>query len=607
MKVPWLAILVVSAGALASSTTRGAVTSQQRTVHSAVGGQDSVLKTQSPPQQRGRSYTTDEPNKRPPSPARQAPSPVTFTDVATQCGINFKHEASATSQKYLLETMAAGVAVLDFDNDGRMDLFFTNGARLGDPMAKGAMPDKADPKYWDRLYHQKPDGTFEDVTQQAGVRGQGYDFGVAVADYDNDGWVDIYVTGYGANVLYHNNGNGTFTDVTKDLGVQGGGWSTSAGWLDYDRDGRLDLFVARYMDWDFERGSLYCGDLRPGFRAYCHPDNFSGVTNLLYHQRPDGKFEEVSRAAKIADPAGKGLGVAFADFDGDGWTDIVVANDSVRQSLYHNRGDGTFEDVALASGVAYDENGKAFAGMGVDVADYDGDGWPDVFMTTLSNQTYPLFHSSGDNTFTYDTNIGGVGQASLWYTGWGAHFVDVDNDGLRDIFVAQGHVLDTIEKTSSYLKYRQPLLLLRNTGKDFITISPTAGQAFETSLAARGLAVGDLNNDGQPDVVIGVLSGSPVVLKNNGTRNHWIGCSLVGTKSNRSAIGSRVTVTDGTGRKQIFDVSTAGSYLSSSDPRILIGLGSSTSVRAVEVRWPTGKIQRIENPAVDRYHTITER
>ena len=554
-----------------------------------------------------RSYSSGDPIKPPKAAAPQAPSPVTFVDITAFSGINFRQAASATSEKYLIETMGGGVAILDYDNDGRMDLFFTNGARLEAPMSKGATPNKHDPRYWNRLYHQKADGTFEDVTERAGMKGEGYAMGVAVGDYDNDGWVDLYVTGYGANTLYHNNGDGTFSDVTKKTGTAGSGWSTSAAWVDYDRDGRLDLFVARYLDWDFEHGALICGDTRPDYRAYCHPDNFRGTTNLLFHQRADGTFEDVSATSKIADPQGKALGVAITDIDNDGWPDIVVANDSVRQSLYHNRGDGTFEDIALPAGMGYDENGKTFAGMGVDAADYDEDGYPDVFITALSYQTYSLFHNSGDKTFTYDTNLTGVGPATQVYSGWGTRFVDVDNDGLRDIFVAQGHVVDTIEKTSAYLKYKQPLLLLRNTGKGFITVSPSAGQVFETPLAARGAAVGDLNNDGQPDIVVGVLNASPVILRNNGTKNHWVGFALIGTKSNRSAIGARLTVTDIAGHKRIFDVTTAGSYLSSSDPRIIVGLGTATSVRAVEVRWPSNRSQIMENPSIDQYHTITER
>lgn len=558
------------------------------------------------PQRTGRSYSGGETMKKPPPPGPQGPSPVTFMDITAQTKIDFKQAASVTSQKYLLESMGGGVALLDYDNDGRLDLYFTNGARLDDPMPKGAMPDKRDAKFWNRLYHQKRDGTFEDVTSSAGVKGEGYSMGVAAGDYDADGFVDLYVTAYGSNILYRNRGDGTFEDVTKRAGVAGLGWSTSAGWIDYDRDGRLDLFVARYADWDFEKGALYCGDTRPGHRAYCHPDNFKGASNILFHQKADGTFEDVSASAKIADPDGKGLGVAFADFDNDGWMDILVANDSVRQQLYRNKGDGTFEDMALMAGVGYDENGKTFAGMGVDARDYDNDGLPDIFITALSNETYPLYRNNGDNSFTYTTNTTGIGQITLLYSGWGTRFLDVDNDGWLDIFVAQGHVLDTIEKTSAYLKYRQTPLLMRNTGKAFVNVSLSAGQAFNNSLAARGAAFGDLDNDGDTDIVIGVVEGSPVILRNDGTRNHWLGVSLTGAKSNREGLGARIVVVDGNGRQLVHEVTKAGSYLSSNDSRVIFGVGAATSVKSVEIRWPGNRTQKIMNPNIDRYLTINE-
>jgi hypothetical protein len=558
------------------------------------------------PQRTGRSYSSEAIVKKPPPPAPQAQSPVTFTDITSLSGVNFKHAASFTSAKYLLEAMGGGVAMFDYDNDGRMDLFFTNGAALKDPMAKTEMPDKRDAKYWNRLFHQKSDGTFEDVTESSGLKGSGFSTGVAAADYDNDKYTDLYVTGYGGNYLYHNNGDGTFTDVTNKLGVAAGGWSTSAGWVDYDRDGRLDLFVGRYVEWDFELGSVYCGEIRAGYRAYCHPDNFKGATNVLYHQRADGSFEDVSAKAGIIEPGGKALGVAFADFDNDGLMDIFVANDSVRQSLYHNRGDGTFEDIAISSGAGYDENGKTYAGMGVDTGDYDNDGYMDIFITTLSNETYPLYHNDRDLSFTYATNSAGVGQISLLYSGWGTRFFDADNDGLRDVFVAQSHVLDTIEKTHPYLKYKQTPLLMLNTGKGFVNVSGTAGPAFSSSMAGRGAAFGDLNNDGQVDVVIAVLDGAPVLLRNNGTKNHWLGLSLTGSKSNRNGIGARITVTDSSGKKQIFDANTSGSYLSSNDPRIVVGLGTASSVPKVEVRWPSGIVQVITEPQLDRYLVINE-
>lgn len=558
------------------------------------------------PQRTGRTYSGGDSGKPPPAPGPQAPSPVTFTDITTLAGISFKHDASVTSQKYLLEAMGGGVALFDYDSDGRLDIYFTNGARLTDPMSTGAVPDKQDARYWNRLYRQRADGKFEDVTERAGVRATGYSMGAAAGDYNNDGWTDLYVTGYGSNILYRNRGDGSFEDVTRRVNVVGSGWSTSAGWFDYDRDGRLDLFVARYMEWDFKAGALYCGDTRPGFRAYCHPDNFKGASNLLFRQKADGTFEDVSASSKIYDPEGKALGVAFADFDNDGWTDVFVANDSVRQSLYRNRGNGTFEDVALMAGAGFDENGKTFAGMGVDAADYDSDGHMDVIVTALSNETYPLFRNNGDGTFTYATGTSAVGQITLLYTGWGTRFMDADNDGWRDIFVAQGHVLDTIEKTHSYLKHRQAPLLMRNTGKGFVNVSATAGQALSAGLSARGAAFGDLDNDGDTDIVLGVLDAAPLVLRNDGTRNHWLGVTLAGAKSNRQAAGARVTVVDSSGRRQVTDASAAGSYLSSNDKRLLFGLGAATGVSFVEVRWPGNKTQRINNPSINRYLTINE-
>jgi len=553
------------------------------------------------PERTGRSYSTPDLPKTPPPPGPQARSSLTFTDISAQSGINFKHAASKTSLKYLLETMGGGVAIFDYNNDGRMDLFFTNGAALKEPMPKEDLPDKSQPKYWNRLFEQKPDGTFTDVTERAGLKGAGYSMGVAAADYDNNGHVDLFVSGYKADYLYRNNGDGTFSDVTSKLPNIPKGWSTSAGWFDYDRDGRLDLFIARYMEWDFESGSTFCGGPTAGLRAYCHPDNFKGAANVLLHQRADGSFEDVSKSSGIVDSVGKGLGVAFSDFDNDGWTDVFVANDSVRQSLFRNKGDGKFEDIAVMSGAAYDEDGKTFAGMGVDCGDYDNDGFMDVFITTLSNEKFALYRNNGDLSFTYSTNTSGVGQITLLNSGWGVRFVDVDNDGLRDLFVAQSHVLDTIDKTTSYLKYKQTPLLMRNAGKGFVNISATAGTAFNRGVAARGAAFGDLNNDGQMDAVIAVLDDAPVILRNQGTTNHWLGIELSGR-----GFGARVTVTSLAGQKQIYDVSSAGSYLSSNDPRLIVGLGNERGVRSIEVKWPSGKVQTIANPAINKYIRIDE-
>jgi enediyne biosynthesis protein E4 len=568
----------------------------------APGPQQTPTARQTPPPQRtGRSYDTAAPARKAPAPLPQSPSPVTFADVTAQSGINFRHNASPTSQKYLPETMGGGVALLDYDGDGRLDIFFTNGAALSDPMPKGAQPDKREPRFWNRLYRQKPDGTFEDVTERAGLRGEGYSMGAAAGDFDADGRADLYVAGYDAGRLYRNRGDGTFEDVTQKLKAAVNGWGTSAGWFDYDRDGRLDLFVARYMDWDFAAGALYCGS--PQVRAFCHPDNFKGAAPVLLHQKADGTFEDLSIKAGVSDPEGKSLGVAFADFDGDGWTDVFVANDNARQFLFRNKGDGTFEDVALLAGAGYDENGKSFAGMGVDAGDFDGDGRVDIFVTALSNETYPLYRNNGDMTFAYATAPTGLAAITVPYSGWGARFIDADNDGRRDIFVAQGHVLDTIEKTTGFLAYRQTALLLRNTGKTFANVSDSAG--LKAPLAARGAAFGDLDDDGDTDVVLAQTGGPPVILRNSGAKNHWLGLSLAGARGNRQGLGARVVVTDSAGGRQVFDVTAAGSYLSSNDPRLLVGLGAKT-VRAVEVRWPGGKVQTLNTPAVDAYLTVRE-
>ncbi len=526
---------------------------------------------------------------------------VPFKDVTQAVGVAFTQANSATSNKYLIETMGGGVALLDYDNDGRLDIFFTNGARLDDPMPAGASPDKSDRKYWNRLYHQNADGTFIDVTEKAGLTGMPqnrYGMGVAVGDYDNDGYDDLYVTNYGANTLYHNNGDGTFTDVTARARVAASGWSASAGFFDYDNDGRLDLFVTRYVDWRIDN-NRYCGEKKPGFRAYCHPDNFEGVTNILFHNNGDGTFTDVSSRAGIANPAGKGLGVAFADYDDDGFVDVYVANDSVPCFLYHNNRDGTFTEVGLLAGVAMNEDGKTFAGMGVDFADYDNDGHPDIIVTNLSNERYRLFRDNGDESFRDATNISGIGAATLAFSGWSTRLIDFDNDGWKDLFVAQGHVMDTIEKTSPNLRYAQPFLLLRNQAGHFTRV--TAGEAFQTEWAARGAAFGDLDNDGDLDIVVSNVGQRAVVLRNEvGSRRHWIGIRAIGKKSNRDGIGCRVKVVSASGVRQDFTITTAAGYLSASDKRLIVGLDRDTTAKLIEIRWPSGILQRLENVASDK-------
>jgi enediyne biosynthesis protein E4 len=532
-----------------------------------------------------------------------AESSEAFVDVTSRLGINFQYRSSHTSRKYLLETMGAGVALFDYDNDGRLDIFLVNGAPLGDPTPKGTIPQKTGPEYWNRLYHQKPDGSFEDVTERVGLQGVGYGMGVAVGDYDNDGFEDLYVTAYGGNRLYHNNGNGTFTDVTLTAGVAGSGWSTAAAWVDLDGDGFLDLVVLRYLDWDFD--DLWCGEHKEGYRAYCHPDHFKPISPLVYHNNKNGTFTEIGEKAGLSKPA-KGLGLAIADYDRDGHIDFFVANDSMMEFLYHNKGDGTFEDVALVSEVAVDIDGRTYAGMGVDFADYNNDGWPDLVVTDLANQRYALYLNNGDGSFNYVSPNAGLAQMTLAHSGWGVRFLDYDNDGWKDLLIAQGHDLDTIELNFPHLHYREPMLLARNTGHGFADVSAQSGSVFAQPWVARGLAIGDLDNDGRLDAVVTTNDGSVHVLHNQTqTRNHWLVLKLVGHTSNRDAIGAEVEIVTAAG-SQFATVSTASSYLSASDKRVHFGLGTDNTALRIEIRWPSGIRQTIANVAADQIVQIDE-
>jgi enediyne biosynthesis protein E4 len=531
-----------------------------------------------------------------------ASSSPNFTDITKSLGISFEYLASHTSKKYLIETMGAGVALFDYDNDGRLDIFVVNGAPLSDPTSKGTVPQKTEPKYWNRLYHQKPNGTFEDVTEKAGLQGAGYGMGVAVGDYDNDGFEDLYVTAYGGNKLYHNNGDGTFTDVTEKAGVAGSGWSTSAAWVDLDGDGRLDLVVLRYLQWDFD--DIWCGQRQEGYRSYCHPDAFPAISPLVYHNDGNGHFTEIAQKVGLAHP-GKGLGIALADYDRDGHIDIFIANDSMPEFLYRNKGDGTFEDVALTSGVAVDGEGHTYAGMGVDFADYNNDGLPDLVVTDLASQMYALYRNNGDGTFTYDAYPSGLGRMTMGHSGWGVRFIDYDNDGWKDLLITQGHDLDTVQLNFPNLRYREPMLLVKNTGSKFIDVSAQAGDIFQKAWVGRGLAIGDLDNDGRLDAVVTGNDGGLYVLHNSTpTPNHWLTLSLVGHKSNRDAIGAEVKITTAKGL-QMATVTTAGSYLSSSDKRVHFGLGSET-VATIEIRWPSGIRQTIKNVAADKILRVDE-
>jgi len=515
--------------------------------------------------------------------------------VIRPAGVNFMHRNSPTAQKYLIETMGGGVALLDFNNDGLLDIFFVNSGHLDDPVKTPAQFARSDPAYWNRLYRQNRDGSFTDVTERAGLARAGdanYGMGVATGDYDNDGFNDLYVTSYGHDVLYHNNGNGTFTDVTAKAGVAGGGWSASAGFFDYDNDGKLDLFVTRYLDWDIAHNIL-CG---ARFRIYCRPDKFGATPSILYRNNGDGTFRDVRRESGIEPVEGKALGVAFNDYDDDGRPDIFVANDGMEQFLWRNNGDGTFTNRALEAGVALSDDGKAYSGMGVDFADYDNDGRPDIVVTDLATEVYALYHNEGKGLFRYVSLSAGLGALSSRSSGWGVGWRDFDNDGWKDLFVAQSHVMDNIDRIDPGLRYKEVPLLARNAGGKLERIEIEGTGA----VAARGAAFGDLDNNGSVDVVMTVLGDRPIIFRNGGTGNHWLMISLAGSRSNRDGFGAKVTVNGQSGY-----ATSAGSYLSANDKRLHFGLGTAREAR-VEVHWPSGQRQVLEHVSADQVLTIKE-
>jgi hypothetical protein len=534
-------------------------------------------------------------------PQKQAPK-IVFENILKSSGIRYVTDNSATSNKHQVETMLAGVAVFDYNNDGLPDIYFVNGARLPDM-------DKSDPRYFNRLYRNDGNGKFSDVTEAAGVRGEGYGMGVATADYDNDGNVDFFIAGVNRNELFHNNGNGTFTDVTAKASLQGihtklgKTFSISAGWFDYDNDGLLDLIVINYIRWDIDHEP----ECKTGnIRAYCSPNSYQGEPNMLFHNNGDGTFTDVSESSGIGKLIGKGMGVAFADYDGDGFTDVFVSNDTFRNFLFHNNGNGTFSELAIVGGVAYNENGKSIAGMGTDFRDIDNDGRPDIFVVGMVGDTFPLFRNTGKG-FWDITSTSGVARATASRTAWGAGIVDFDNDGFKDLFAACASILDNSEVTD-HLPSKLPNLVLRNLGNGhFADVSQDAGPSFQVPESHRGVAFGDLNNDGKIDAVVTALNASPEIFVNRSPEpNHWLLIRLVGTKSNRDGLGANIKITTAGGALQYNHATTSTGMSGSSDRRIHFGLGTATRIDKLEVAWPSGIRQTLINVAADQILTIKE-
>jgi hypothetical protein len=533
-----------------------------------------------------------------------SPAPIRFADIAEKAGVHFITQNCPTPEKHQPETMPAGVALFDYDGDGLLDIYLVNGADMPSLI-------KTAPKYYNRLFHNNGNGTFTDVTQRAGLAGAGYGMGVAVGDYDNDGHPDLFVANVNGNQLFHNNGDGTFTDVTTRAGLSGATyngkkmWSVAAGWFDYNNDGLLDLFVSNYCQWDPNHEPVCIG---LNGRGYCHPKSFAPLPNTLYRNNGDGTFTDVSHETGISAVMGKGMGVAFADYDGDGFMDVFVANDNSPNLLFHNIGGKRFEEVGFQANVAYNEDGNALAGMGAVFRDINNDGLPDIWHTAIENETFPLFLNRGAGQFVNATQASRLAVITREMSGWSNGVADLDNDGWKDLIVARGNVMDNIDAISRHFHYAEPNAVLRNLGNGtFADVSAAAGADFIRPEPHRGLAYGDLDNDGRTDLVITALGAPVSVLRNTTeTHNHWLILDLVGTKSNRMGIGAQICVTTDDGQKQFDEITTSTGYAASSDPRAHFGLGASRVAHKIEIRWPSGLRQTIPEVKADQILTIQE-
>lgn len=532
------------------------------------------------------------------------PAAIRFEDIAQKAGVHFVTENCPTPEKHQPETMPAGVALFDYDGDGWLDIYLVNGAEMPTLV-------KTSPKYYNRLFHNNGDGTFTDVSERAGVTGAGYGMGAAVGDYDNDGWPDLFLANVNGNQLFHNNGDGTFTDVTERSGLAGTlyksrkMWSIAAGWFDYNNDGLLDLFVANYCQWDSHFEPVCMG---LDGRGYCHPDSFAALPNTLYRNNGDGTFTDVSAETGISEVLGKGMGVVFADYDGDGFLDVFVANDNSPNLLFHNLGGKRFEEVGLQAGVAYNDEGTALAGMGADFRDLNNDGLPDIWHTAIENETFPLFINDGKGMFRNASQASRLANLTRPMSGWSNGIVDLDNDGWKDLVVARSNVLDNIGQISRHFRYAEPNSVFRNLGNArFEDVSASAGGDFTRLAPHRGLAYGDLDNDGRMDLVVTALGAPAKVFRNvTETSNHWVLIKLSGTKSNRMGIGATIRVTTDDDRMLYNEATTSTGYAASSDPRVHFGLGGSRVMKEIEIRWPSGIRQVLRNVTGDRILEVTE-